>query len=158
MRRSVTTLLAAVGLLVTLTSTGQPEEAAGWTLIVQTYGLVKYASADGSEAGWVSAEYLQNNPQPRSGYGCNQNVCIDVTGAGVLVSRWATQAFGNVGCTRAYFHAQSSTVASPTICSTRHGDGVYFYSEGPAGSYQDRDALCNSWEGIAGYPCIEVRA
>lgn len=28
MRRSVTTLLAAVGLLVTLTSTGQPEEAA----------------------------------------------------------------------------------------------------------------------------------
>ena len=95
---------------------------------------------------------------PASASGCNFDVCIELTGDGLFVSNWTTEAFGNVGCTYAFFHSQPFTVTGPTICPDSSDPGVYYDTTGPAGYYQDGEELCNNWNNISGYPCEEIEA
>lgn len=78
-------------------------------------------SPDGM-SGWASTEYIMGHPDRfsskvkllasrgradgtanLSASGCSYEVCIDVDGSSTTVTRWASQAFGNVGCTEAFF-------------------------------------------------------
>jgi hypothetical protein len=149
-------ILAVTCLGLTLTHAETAAEPPAWRLAARTADMVTYTSSTGAEVGWISAGHPAASSRSTSASGCNANVCIQVTGEGLFVSRWATQAFGNVGCTKAWFHAQLSSVTSPTICPTGSGSGTYFYNAGPAGYYQDGEDLCNTWDRIEGYPCIEV--
>ncbi|MEV6644331.1 hypothetical protein [Amycolatopsis sp. NPDC051371] len=51
-----------------------------------------------------------------------------------------------------------STVTGPLICPSTSDPGVYYDYTGPAGYYLDGEDLCNSWDGIPGYPCEEIEA
>lgn len=137
-------------------------------------GFLQHNFGAGKVAGWASISYLEEHPnavpgflirsssgdtrpRPTSADGCNLDVCIDVEGESLFVSRWSTQAFGNVGCTNAFFHSQAFTGRGQTICPDGSGPGVYYDNTGPVGYYQDTEELCNSWSRIAGYPCIEIQ-
>jgi len=128
-------------------------------------------------AGWVSKAELQSNPHaipgrtvtfrsapspggitPDSASGCNEDVCINIDGASTIVNSWSTTAFGNVGCTRAYFLYNEGFYEGPEVCPDGAGDGVYYDNTGPSGYFPDGDQLCNSWLSIAGLPCEYIVA
>ncbi len=128
-------------------------------------------------AGWVSKAELQRNPHaipgrtvtfrsapstggitPDSASGCNEDVCINIDGASTIVNSWSTTAFGNVGCTRAYFLYNEGFYEGPEVCPDGPGPGVYYDNTGPSGYFPDGDQLCNSWLSIAGLPCEYIEA
>lgn len=148
-------LLAMLLLAMTgLTATASAEEPQ-WERVAGTGDSVVYRSSDGAEAGWIPIdEYVST----RSASGCDDDVCIDVNGGGTFVSQWASQAFGNVGCTVGHFQSYASDIRTPVICSTQPGDGVYFYNNGPTGYFMDQEWLCNTWDRISGRPCIQIEA
>lgn len=161
-------LLPLVMLLATIVGFAAPAAAAP----NRTGDFTSVPVANGGTAGWASISYLQAHPdaipgvhvsvgaaggvRPASASGCNQNVCIDITGSDLFVSNWTTTAYGNVGCTYAAFHSQSFTAYGPWICSTGSGPGVYYDTTGPVGYYQDDEEVCNSWLEIRGYPCETI--
>lgn len=132
-------------------------------------GHVEMRLDNGETAGWVSIRYLQAHPgavpgirvqavgkslvQPNDADGCNQNVCIDITGSGLNISRWTSQAFGNVGCSYAVFYYPGGDKTGPNICPPpSSGSGVYYDNNGPTGKFSAGDA-CNGWWNISGFPC-----
>jgi hypothetical protein len=165
------TLIGTVGLLA-VSSPAEAQRAAVPVGHVLRAGAVVVPVANGGTAGWASISYLRAHPdaipgvhvsmagsgdvRPASASGCNQNVCIAITGDGLFVSNWTTTAYGNVGCTYAAFHSQMFTVYGRWICATGSGPGVYYDTTGPIGYYQDDEEVCNSWLDIRGYPCETI--
>lgn len=90
--------------------------------------------------------------------GCNQNVCIVLTGTGTYLSKWRTTAsVTSATCSYARFHRNDSVIrTSATICSSGSGTLEAIW-ESP-GYFTDGDKLCNSWNGISGYPCKYIEA
>lgn len=96
---------------------------------------------------------------PDSASGCNQNVCISVSGSGTYVSNWNTQAFGNVGCSHAlYLVDGASWLESLAICPSSSAQGVYYFNLNYDGDFGEETTLCNNWVSnpINGFPCETV--
>ena len=137
-------------------------------------GIVTITKADGGVAGWVSNDALttrfnelpgavqemlgstRSDIAPRSADGCSVEVCINVVGEDLLVYKWETTAYGNVGCQEAYFHYPNGNYVGPYICPDEPGDGVYYDTTGPTGYFPDQSQLCNTWGISSGRPCITV--
>lgn len=152
LRRAVLSGLVAVTAAVLLSPTSQPSS-------FTAKGVVWVAFDEGRFVGWVSDEYRE--AQAEGAERCQANVCIDVKGVSLLVESWSTQAFGNVGCSRAAYNVNDDTGSyveySPQICPDGDGPGVYVYTDGSDGVYKDGALLCNTWDRIAGEPCIEIQ-
>lgn len=93
---------------------------------------------------------------PASASGCNQRVCIYVTGSGTHVTRWSTTAvLPSSMCTFAEYWANGDLAyVGNTKCGSE-GDEVSSYWPNP-GSFSTGTKLCNTWSGIAGRPCETV--
>lgn len=89
--------------------------------------------------------------------GCNQNVCIALTGSGTYLSKWRTTAtVTSSTCSYARFHRNDTVIrTSATICSP--GSGTLEAIWQSPGYFTDGDKLCNSWNGISGYPCKYIQ-
>ena len=109
--------------------------------------------------GWVSAagaSQISSSSLPASASGCNQRVCIHVTGTGTHVTRWSTTAvLPSSMCTFAEYWANGVLVyVGNTKCGSA-GDEVSSYWPDP-GSFSVGTQLCNTWTGIAGKPCETI--
>lgn len=95
--------------------------------------------------------------RPLTGSGCNQNVCLEVTGNGLNVTEWDTQGYYNGSiqlCTVGYFYVNDREIRStPLICG---GAGTFFANWAPNRNYPNQTKLCNQWKKIAGEPCLVV--
>lgn len=93
---------------------------------------------------------------PDSASGCNQSVCIEVTGAGNHVTRWMTTAvLPSKICTFAEYWANGELVyVGNTKCGSK-GDEVSSYWSDP-GDFSKGTQLCNTWSGITGKPCETI--
>lgn len=93
---------------------------------------------------------------PASASGCNQSVCIYVTGSGTHVTRWSTTAvLPSWMCTFAEYWANGELVyVGNTKCGSK-GDEVMSYWSNP-GDFPVGTQLCNTWIGIAGKPCETI--
>lgn len=136
--------------------------------------LAQPTSISGS-GGWASIEEIQKSPSKypvevrqmatranggvtaSSASGCNRSVCIEVVGRSTNVSAWRSQAYGNQGCIKGNFQSTRGTYQTPTICPHSLDDGIYFWNKGPTGYFRANTFLCNTWNRIAGRPCIEIR-
>jgi len=126
-------------------------------------GLQSGAAAQSSRDPWTDRHPFRSAPStggitPDSASGCNEDVCINIDGASTIVNSWSTTAFGNVGCTRAYFLYNEGFYEGPEVCPDGAGPGVYYDNTGPSGYFPDGDQLCNSWLSIAGLPCEYIVA
>jgi len=93
-----------------------------------------------------------------SASGCNQSVCIELIGTGLVVDRWRTTAsVSSATCSQARFLRNGWVVrTSAPVCSSSSGTLVAVW-HGPGG-FSHGDQLCNTWSGVAGKPCKTVKA
>ena len=95
--------------------------------------------------------------RPLTGSGCNQDVCLQVTGNGLNVTEWDTQGYynGNIQlCTVGYFYVNDQEVRStPLICG---GAGTFYASWSMNHNFANQTKLCNQWKKIPGEPCLVV--
>lgn len=89
----------------------------------------------------------------RDASGCNDNVCIDITGSGLRVTWWNTQAFGNAGCIYSYYFKNNVQVTRFGKFCSNGQDGVYYNNWNVNALFDNGDKLCNTWGQIAGEPC-----
>ncbi len=134
------TLGTLLSLLAFLAVMVVPAEAASRAAVHQTHAGVAKAA---------------QSTLPQSASGCNQNVCIYVTGSGLHVDSWTSSAVGPVGCTTANFDAGSEH-AHYKVCSDNNGN--YFVNPGINRNFANGTKLCNSWDNIPGYPCETVHS
>jgi hypothetical protein len=112
------------------------------------YGTITY--------GWRP---LTAQPGPalyNSASGCNQDVCIQITGSGAHVSDWDTQGYwdGPEICTYSIFEINSIIIRTGTVVCG--GAGVFF-TDWPANrSFPTPSLACNQWANIPGYPCETI--
>lgn len=99
-----------------------------------------------------------SSPAPKSAWGCNGDVCINIIGDSTTVDEWDTYLFGNVGCTYAHFHINDVVYLTSTeICPDSEDEGVYWAYWLPYDvTFYDGDMVCNSWDNGDGYPCEEI--
>ena len=98
----------------------------------------------------------------QSASGCNQEVCIILTGSGRKVTGWQTTGeytgSSDAFCTYAVYWAPGNSVYATgiTVCG---GPGEYYgyYAEVPI-VWSSNIELCNTWAGIPGKPCEEVHS
>ncbi len=90
--------------------------------------------------------------------GCNINVCIYLTGSGLVLSQWRTTAYvASATCTRASFWANGTRVRqSATYCSS--GPGTISATWTNPGSFTNGTQACNSWTVVSGYPCKTIQS
>ena len=92
---------------------------------------------------------------PDSASGCNQSICIAVTGSGLNVSDWTTTAvLPRTMCSTADFLVNGSVWATGYGCASS-GDQLKADWSDP-GNFANGTVLCNTWSGIAGKPCETV--
>ena len=90
---------------------------------------------------------------PMSASGCNQDVCIEITGTSNEVSKWYTAAYPYDGYTEicsfpAFWIDGELDYAGYEICGTlleAWDDATEVFENGTQ--------LCNTWPGVAGRPC-----
>ena len=173
-RNSVITALLTLVLAGSLFAWGGTASAASQWVSTQTPGHVQITSPDGRSAGWASINYLESHPgaipgvtihkeprgsaQPASASGCNGDVCIDITGTGVIITKWGTTGYGNVGCTWANFYYEGGDYAGPDVCPNSADPGVYYDYTGPTGYYRSGSEVCNAWYRIPGFPCETIHS
>lgn len=90
--------------------------------------------------------------------GCNGNVCIYLTGTGLVVDRWRTTAYvSSAKCVSASFWANGVRVRqSATYCTS--GAGTISSTWNSPGPFADGTQACNSWSGVSGYPCKTIQS
>lgn len=108
--------------------------------------------------GWPAAG-ASSNPTPvtpLTASGCNQRVCIYVTGSGTRVTWWSTTAvLPSSMCTFAEYWANGALVyEGNTKCGSAGGE-VSSYWPHP-GYFATGTQLCNTWIGVPGKPCETV--
>lgn len=174
LKKTLLTAVAVLGMIMPVSTSASASPVDRTATTVSADGTTQTTSGDvtvgwapaGSEiyaAAKARAATAQSKKQPsgptvQSAYGCNQDVCIDIRGSSTYIDTWRTQAFGNVGCTypRYWVNGRSFYVGG-RVCPTSSGDGVYYWIYNYGGRLYDRDKVCNSWDGIAGYPCKEIQ-
>ncbi|HVV73303.1 MAG TPA: hypothetical protein VHI52_17660 [Verrucomicrobiae bacterium] len=167
-------LLASVGLGVLICaffSVGSADAAtqSQGPVLHREAGSVQFDYGNGKVTGWVSHKYLDahqgkisnSDVQPLSATNCSVNVCAVVEGDSVYVSNWGTQAYGNVGCTEAFYDyappgGAHGYPSGPTICPDSPDWGVYYDYTGPVGYFPNQSALCNTWNYVSGRPCVII--
>lgn len=90
-----------------------------------------------------------------SASGCNQSVCIYLTGSGTDVSSWSTTASvaGSI-CSYATFWADNSVIATGnTVCATNETLQATWNNPG---YFAPGTILCNTWANVAGRPCETI--
>ncbi len=94
--------------------------------------------------------------EPLSASGCNQSVCIYVTGSGTDVTNWSTSATlpGSM-CTVADYWADQNLVYQGNEKCGSGGTSVSSYWPQP-GYFPAGTQLCNTWSNISGRPCESV--
>jgi hypothetical protein len=95
---------------------------------------------------------------PRDANGCNNNVCIDITGSGAHVAWWDTQAFGNAGCIYAHFLVNGGQISQAGPFCSNGQQGVYFDNWPADRWFNNGDQLCNTWSRISGKPCETIES
>lgn len=144
-----------------------PGGSAGWVSVaylrshpggVPGTGITAAVASAVVHGGAAKPAITASGALPASASGCNQDVCIDVEGSGTRVDTWSTQAFGNVGCTEAFYYWHEGDWEAPQICPDTSDPGVYWWNSGPIGTYPNGDELCNAWMNIKGFPCIFIKA
>lgn len=96
--------------------------------------------------------------RPASASGCNQNICIQVTGSGLTVSDWSTSAyFTDATESFAAYWANGSVIAtSPAFNAS---PGTWYYDDwGHSGTFANGTILCNTWFDNLGKPCETVHS
>ena len=105
-----------------------------------------------------SASYAAptSSVQPLSASGCNQSVCIYVTGSGTDVTNWSTSAtLPTSMCTVADYWANGNLVYQGNEKCGSGGASVSSYWPEP-GYFAPGTQLCSTWAGVAGKPCETV--
>jgi hypothetical protein len=117
--------------------------------VTTPYGTLTY--------GWRPFASKSEAVIPRSASGCNQDVCISISGSSNHVSDWTTTAYWNGGyiCTQSHWVINHANVRTGNgACG---GAGVFF-SDWAANRYFPSPSLaCNWWKVIPGYPCETIR-
>ncbi len=96
--------------------------------------------------------------KPDSASGCNQAVCISVTGIGRIVEDWSTTAYFADGLESfaAYWENGVVIATSPPFYAS---PGTWYYDDwGHIGVFPNGAKLCNSWLGTPGFPCETVHS
>ena len=98
----------------------------------------------------------KSSVQPLSASGCNQSVCIYVTGSGTDVTNWSTSATLPASlCTVADYWANGNLVYQGNEKCSSGGASVYSYWPEP-GYFAPGTQLCSTWTGVVGKPCETV--
>lgn len=110
------------------------------------------AAPDGSLPSVVALSGVQ----PKSAFGCTANICIYITGSGLLVNEWDTSASNNVPmCTFAAYWVRGSIYATTnSVC----GNGDFWGYWAANRTFVDGSQLCNTWAQFAGKPCETIHA
>jgi hypothetical protein len=89
--------------------------------ITTKYGTLTY--------GWRPSTGKPDAVSPDSADGCNQNVCIDISGSGLTVNDWTSTAlYGGPGeiCTQSYFYENDAEIRQGTyVC----GEAGTFFTD-----------------------------
>lgn len=88
--------------------------------------------------------------------GGSRDSCIYVYGNGLYIDLWETRAFGNWGCSTAYYMRNGNVVASGKVCPATTQSGMYYSSWDANRSYHDGDQVCNQWSGSIARPCLWI--
>lgn len=97
-----------------------------------------------------------SSEQPLSASGCNQSVCIYITGSGTDITNWSTSAtLPTSMCTIANYWANGNLVNQGNEKCGDAGASVYSYWPQP-GYFGPGTQLCSTWTGVAGRPCETV--
>ena len=106
--------------------------------------------------GWRPAS--ADDVQPMSASGCNEDVCISITGTGTYVSDWNTTAYWGGGyiCTHSFWFINDSRIRTGNgVCG---GAGVFF-SDWQANRHWPSPSLaCNTWQNMPGKPCETIHS
>lgn len=108
------------------------------------------AAPDGS----LPSVVARSGVQPDSAFGCTANVCIYISGSGLLVNEWDTSVSNNVyTCTFAAYWVRGS-IYSTTNSVCGNSDFWGYWAAGR--TFVDGSQLCNTWAGFAGKPCETI--
>lgn len=108
--------------------------------------------------GWAgaAASSAPTPSVPLTASGCNQRVCIYVTGSGTLVTWWSTTAaLPSSMCTFAKYWANGVLVYEGNTKCGSSGAEVHSYWADP-GYFAAGIVVCNTWVGVPGKPCETV--
>lgn len=114
-------------------------------------GTIAFGSA-------IAAGASSNLPAvaPPSASGCNQAVCIYVTGSGTQVTYWSTTAvLPSSECSVADYWANGQLVYKGKSKCGSAGAEVSSYWPDP-GYFAAGTQLCNTWTGVPGRPCETI--
>lgn len=93
--------------------------------------------------------------RPDSASGCNEEVCIEVTGSGLVVTKWFTAAFSpdydEICSFPAFWVDDEIDFVGDEICGTE----IEAWDDATE-DFENNTQLCNSWPGVAGFPCETV--
>lgn len=104
----------------------------------------------------VSASHSLLVVHPDGANGCNQAVCISLSGSGTDVTDWLTN--GNASkamCTYAEFWENGSVIATSNEQCGPAND-LYTANWSNPGNFPVGASLCNTWSGLPGKPCETI--
>ncbi|HLZ57649.1 MAG TPA: hypothetical protein VKR06_11930 [Ktedonosporobacter sp.] len=94
---------------------------------------------------------------PKSASGCNQSVCISITGRKLSVRDWLTTGSADgATCTYAVFWANGLAATSNEICGP--AGTIYSSDWSNPGSFPNQTKVCNSWVAIGGFACETIHS
>lgn len=90
--------------------------------------------------------------RPNSASGCNDDVCIEVTGSGLEVTKWYSLAMaddiGEICGTPVFWVDDEVDMEGTEIC----GDYLEAWDDEEE-EFENNTQLCNSWSPVPGFPC-----
>lgn len=91
---------------------------------------------------------------PDSASGCNQEVCIEVIGSGLIVDQWNTFAYppGDDCSFAAYWEDGEIAFTGEEVCGTL----LETFASDFDGEFDNGEQVCNSWVNIGGFPCETI--
>ena len=114
-------------------------------------GLQEHAATASSSAAAISPQLVH----PMSASGCNDLVCIEVTGSGLEVTKWYTAAYSvdteDICAYPIFWVDGEADIVGEEICGTL----LEAWDDEPEW-FENNTHLCNSWPGVAGKPCETV--
>jgi hypothetical protein len=114
-------------------------------------GLQEHASTTSPGAAARSPHMVR----PMSASGCNDLVCIEVTGSGLEVTKWFSAAYSvdteDICSYPIFWVDDEPDIVGDEVCGTL----LQAWDDEPEW-FEDNTQLCNSWPGVAGMPCETV--
>lgn len=128
------------------------------TIYKDTPQIRALASGIQEHAGTAAPSAAVSSPQlvhPMSASGCNDLVCIEVTGSGLEVTKWFTAAYSvddeDICAYPIFWVDGEADIVGEEICGTL----LEAWDDEPEW-FENNTHLCNSWPGVAGKPCETV--